>query len=110
MCPPSLLPFSFDCLLNNGSHIVLIHDSLVNELGLCKKRLKMPIKTDVAMHLNEKKMSVMLYEFVKLPLYYASGEYCAKTVHTVVAKNLGCPVLLGWPFLSHNNIVIDHAK
>ena len=104
VCPPSLLP------LDNGSHIVLIHDSLVNELGLCKKRLKMPIETDVAMHLNEKKMSVTPYEYVKLPLYDMSGENCTKTVCTIVAKNHCCPVLLGLPFLSHNNIVIDHAE
>ena len=61
------------------------------------------------MHLNDKKTSVILYDFVKLKLYDASGEYCAKTVHAVIATNLCCPVLLGLLFLTHNNIVIDHA-
>ena len=32
--PPNSLPVSFDCLLDNGSHLVLIRESLVTELGL----------------------------------------------------------------------------
>ena len=108
--PPESLPYSFDCLLDNGSHIVLIRDSLVNELGLRKKRLKTPIETDVAMNVSENEKSVTLHEFVKLSLYDTSGEYRAKTVRAIVALNLCCPVLLGLPFLSHNNIVVDHAK
>ena len=64
---PDILPVLVDCLLDNGSHMVLICDSLVNQLRLCKRRLRTPIKTDLAMHLNENKMSVTLYDFVKLP-------------------------------------------
>ena len=108
--PPQSLPCSFDCLLDNGSHTVLICDSLVNKLGLRKKRLKMPIETEVAMNVSENEKSVTLHEFVKLSLYDTSGEYWAKPVHTVVTLNLCCPVLLGLPFLSHNNIVVDHVK
>ena len=47
--PPNSLPVSFDCLLDNGSHLVLICESLVAELGLRRKKLKIPIKTDLAM-------------------------------------------------------------
>ena len=32
--PPNSLPVSFDCLLDNGSHLVLIRESLVTELRL----------------------------------------------------------------------------
>ena len=81
----------------------------MNELRLHKKKLKSPIEMDLAMHLNDKRMSVTLYDFVKLSLYNTSGEYCAKTVWEVVATNLCCPILFGLPFLTHNNIVIDHA-
>ena len=108
--PPNSLPVSFDCLLDNGSHLVLIRESLVTELGLRRKKLKTPIKTDLAMHLNEKDNSVTFHDFVKLSLYDVSGEYRAKPVHTVVASNLCCPVLLGLPFLSHNNLTIDHSN
>jgi hypothetical protein len=29
--------------------------------------------------------------------------------HTIIAPSLCAPVILGLPFLAHNNIVIDHA-
>ena len=62
------------------------------------------------MHLNENKTSITFYDFIELPLYDVSGEYRAKPVCTVVTSNLCCPVLLRLPFLSHNNIVIDHSN
>ena len=62
------------------------------------------------MNVSENEKSVTLHEFVKLPLYNTSGEYWAKTVCAVVTLNPCCPVLLGLPFLSHNNIVVDHTK
>ena len=73
--PPTSLPCSVDCLLDNSSHIVLIHDLLVNELGLHKRRLKMPIKMDIAINLSENEKSVTLQKFVKLTLYDTSGKY-----------------------------------
>ena len=65
---------------------------------------------DVAINLSENEKSVTLHKFVKLTLYDTSGEYWAKNVCAVVTLNLCCPVLLGLPFLSHNNIVVDHAE
>ena len=47
--PKGLLPLSFDCLLDNGSHLVLICKSLVNQLGLCHQKLHLPIETELAM-------------------------------------------------------------
>ena len=35
--PLNSLPVSFDCLLDNGLHLVLIRESLVTELGLRRK-------------------------------------------------------------------------
>jgi hypothetical protein len=58
---------------------------------------------------GERKVSVFLYEYVKLWLYDSSGEYAAKSVHAIVALNLISPVILGLPFLTHNSIVIDHT-
>ena len=102
--PPDSLPVSFDCLLDNSSHLVLIHNSLVTQLRLCKKKLKTPIETVLTMHLNDNEASITFYNFVKFPLYHA------RTVHAIVMKNLCCPVLLGLPFLSHNKIIIDHTE
>ena len=108
--PLDSLPILFDCLLDNGSHSVLICKSLVTKLGLRWKKLQTAIETDLTMHFNENKTSVTFYDFVKLPLYNVSGKYHAKPVCAPVASNLCCPVLLGLPFLSHNHIVINHSN
>jgi hypothetical protein len=99
----------FDCLIDNGSHLVLIRDSLVNELALPRRKLHKPFETELAMREGEKKVVVHLYEYVKLRLCDASGEYSAKSVHAIIAPNLVSPVICGLPFLSHNSIVVDHA-
>ena len=62
------------------------------------------------MHLNQKDTSVTFHDFVKLSLYDVSGEYCAKPVCAIVTSNLCCPILLGLPFLLHNNLTIDHSN
>ena len=55
------------------------------------------------------KRIILLYEWVKLRLYNPSGFWTSKTVRAVIAPSLCAPVILGTPFLAHNNIVIDHA-
>ena len=44
---------------------------------------------------------------MNLQLYDASGHYVSKTVCTVISPSLCAPILLGLPFLKHNDIVID---
>src|SRR5882762_4244482 len=99
----------FDCLVDNGSHLVLIRDTLVDELALKRRKLHIPFETELAMREGEKKVVVRLYEYVKLRLCDASGEYAAKSVRAIIAPNLVAPVICGLPFLSHNSIVVDHA-
>ena len=79
--PPISLPLSFDCLLDNGSHLNLICDSWVNQLRLHKKKLKTPIEMNLTMHLNENKTSSTFYNFIRLPLYDVAGGYRAKSVY-----------------------------
>ena len=56
---------------------------------------------------NGRKNIIAFDEFVNLRLYNASGHYISKTIHTVISPSLCVPILLGLPFLKHNNIVID---
>jgi hypothetical protein len=102
-------PIKFDCLIDNGSHLVLIRNALAEDLSLRRHKLPEPIETEVAMREGEKKVVLKLYEYVKLRLYDSSGEYSAKSVRAIIAPNLVSPVILGLPFLSHNSIVVDHA-
>jgi hypothetical protein len=64
----------FDCLVDNGSHLVLICDSLVDELALMRQKLHGPFETELAMWEGEKKVVVCLYEYVKLCLCNTSGD------------------------------------
>ena len=106
---PDDIPIPFDCLIDNGSHLVLIRNSLAEDLSLRRHKLPQPIETEVAMREGEKKVILKLYEYVKLRLYDSSGEYATKSVRAIIAPNLVSPVILGLPFLSHNSIVVDHA-
>ena len=54
-----------------------------------------------------RKNIIAFEEFVNLQLYDASGHYVSKTVHAVISPSLCAPILLGLPFLKHNDIVID---
>ena len=60
----------------------------------------------MAMHDGQKNV-IEFDEVVKLQLYDASGHYVSKSVHTVISPSLCVPILLGLPFLKHNNIIID---
>ena len=104
--PPDDFPLTFDCLLDVGSHLVIIRKDLVDKLKLRCKRLRKPIFTKTAMHDGQKNV-IAFDEFVNLQLYDASGHYISKTVRAVISPSLCTPILLGLPFLKHNNIVID---
>ena len=92
---PHDVPTHFDCLIDDGSDLVLIRDLLVRDLSLRRHKLPKPIETEVAMREGDRKSVLFLYEFVKLRLYDASGEYSAKSVRAVIAPNLVAPVILG---------------
>jgi len=94
----SAIPAHFNYLLDNGSHLILIHNSLVDELSLHHCKLHEPIETELVMHEGEHKVVVKLYDYVKLHLCDSSSEYITKSVCTVMAPNLVAPIILGLPF------------
>jgi Aspartyl protease len=94
-------------LLDHGSHCVLISESWVNTLGLRRRKLPKPEVVELAM--QDDKKEFVLHEWVKLQLHDPSNYWTSKTVRAIVAPGLCASVILGLPFLSHNNIVIDHV-
>ena len=104
--PPNSLPVQFDCLLDIHSHLVIIREQLVKDLHLHRHKLQQPIISKLAIQPDGPK-TLEFHDFVKLKLYDSSGVYVAKTVHAVISPTLCAPVLLGLPFLKHNNIIID---
>ena len=103
------LPQTLNALIDPGSHAVLICEDLINSLLLCHQTLHKP-EIKLAMTSNEKKAKIVLWEYMKLKLYDPSNYWQSQTVHVLITQILCAPVLLGLPFLVHNNIVIDHVE
>jgi hypothetical protein len=61
------------------------------------------------MRSGRQKVLVELTHWVKLKLHDPSNHWTVKTVRAIVTPGLCAPVILGLPFLVHNNIVVDHA-
>ena len=104
--PPDSLPLQFDYLLDIGSHLVIIQDQLVDDLKLCCQKVQNAIISELVIQPDVPKV-LEFNKYVKLKLYDSSGTYTVKTMHAVISQTLCTPVLLGLPFLQHNNIVID---
>jgi hypothetical protein len=98
-----------NALIDHGSHIVLISNDLVIQLSLKRRKLVEPMTVELAMPNQNSKRNLELSEYVKLKLYDPVGNWTSKTVRALIAPSLCACVILGLPFLSHNNIVIDHA-
>jgi hypothetical protein len=56
---------------------------------------------------NGQKVEVKFSEYVKLQLHDPSSYWSSKTARAIVAPGLCSPMILGLPFLSHNNIVVN---
>jgi hypothetical protein len=107
--PANSFPVTINALIDNGSHTVLISEYLTKSLGLERRKLHEPMYVEMVMPEDGSKCVIQLNEWVKLSLYDVSGLWTSKTVHAVIALSLCAPVILGLPFLSHNNIMIDHS-
>ncbi|KIK36119.1 hypothetical protein CY34DRAFT_95004, partial [Suillus luteus UH-Slu-Lm8-n1] len=99
-------PVVVSALIDHGSSLVLIDETLVNTLGLRRRQLQKPVPVTVA--LSEAKQSFLLSHYVKLSCSSLDQTYTSRTVRAVIAPNLCTPLLLGGPFLEHNRIIIDH--
>jgi Reverse transcriptase (RNA-dependent DNA polymerase)/RNase H-like domain found in reverse transcriptase len=102
-------PITLSALIDHGSHVVLISNEFANSMFLKHRKLFEPMSVELAMPAEGPKHIVCLSEWVKLKLYNTTGAWQSKTVHAIIAPSLCVPVILGGPFLTHNNIVIDHA-
>ena len=104
------MPLLFDCLIDNGSHLVLIHKSLVKQLQLRCRKLHLLVEAELTMRENDEKITVTLHEYVHLSQFDKSGQYSTQTICAIITLNLFSPVILGLPFLKHNKILVGHDK
>lgn len=94
-------------LLDHGSHLILIRPEIANDLNLTQHTLTNPEHIQVALQ-SESPKNIVLNEYVHLCLSDSSFCWTSHTVHAAIAPHLSVPVLLGLPFLVHNQIIIDH--
>jgi hypothetical protein len=107
--PSTEFPVVLKALFDHGSHAVLISETFAMQLGLHHRRLPTPATIELAMQSDNKKVEVQLNEWVKIHFSDPSSLWLSKLVREIVAPSLCSPIVLGLPFLSHNNILIDHA-
>jgi len=103
-------PLTFASLIDNGAHLVLMRPEVADELHLERHLLKVPETVSVAIEDGKKKKKMTLYYYVKFSVTSLDNVWTSKTIHAIIAPGLCMPVVLGLPFLIHNDIVTDHAE
>jgi len=99
-------PLSLDCLLDSGSHLVLIRPETV-ALRLPVQRLNEPLEASLA--LDGAITTTTFTTCITLSLSSLNNAWSSRPVVALLVPGLCTNILLGLPFLSQNNIVIDHA-
>ena len=97
----------YDCLLDDGAHLVLIRPETVTDLGLPIRRLHEPVSVTLALSNNHDSLTE-LWDYVLLSVSSLNNAWSSKPVRALIAPGLCSSILLGLPFLVHNKIVIDH--
>ncbi|THU96566.1 hypothetical protein K435DRAFT_858433 [Dendrothele bispora CBS 962.96] len=101
-------PLPMELLLDNGSHLILIRDDLVQRLGLKRYRLRKPEPISLATDSSSSARTI-LTEFVKLRVSDQTNTWTSRPFVAIITPSLCSPLILGMPFLSHNNLVSDYA-
>jgi hypothetical protein len=107
---PNLCSSITTSMIDCGCPTVLIREDLCNSLGLQKRKLHKPESFDVALHDYPRvKKSVILHDYCTVSLSDPASRWHSNSVRAIVAPNLCSSIILGLPFLAHNDIVIDIA-
>jgi hypothetical protein len=105
----SEFPLKVSALVDNDCHLVLIRPDIIQKLSLPIHTLHTPEPVDVTIKNGKEKQKCILKEFVILGITSIDQQWSSKHIRAIITPNLCMPLILGIPFLSHNNIVTDHA-
>jgi hypothetical protein len=95
-------------LIDHGSGPVLIDQELVSRLQLPLRLLHKLFPVSGAFcNGSNSSPQISLMHWVKLKLHDCNNWYSARTVHALVAPSLCHPIILGLPFLHHNNVTVN---
>lgn len=102
-------PLHVKALIDDGSHLVLIRNSLVEKTGLRRFKLPKPESISVAVDTSPTPQAVYMYDYVKLSMSSPCSTWTSRVVYALVAPDSLCvDIILGQPFLQHNKIVVDY--
>ncbi|PPQ72243.1 LOW QUALITY PROTEIN: hypothetical protein CVT25_003765 [Psilocybe cyanescens] len=96
-------PLLFKALLDIGCPSTVISGSMATSLGL--RRFPLPAEEDNLSSLTDGPIACC--EYVKLVLTSGNGAWVSKTIYAKLCEALPVPIILGMPFLSSEQIVID---
>ena len=99
-------------LFDHGSPTVLINTLLIAKLHLKQKCLPNPFPVSTAFFESTLNIpcpsdQICLTEWVKLKLYNWNNLYATHTVWALITPSLCHPIILGLPFMHHNDITIN---
>ena len=97
-----------NCMIDDGTQLVLIRPETVADLGLHTRTLFKPICITLA--LNGENTNCLLSKYVSLQLSSLNNAWTSHPIRALIATGLCADILLGLPWLKHNSIVIDHKK
>jgi len=104
-------PLMFSMLIDNGAHVVLICPKVIDVLKLKCHLLQTPETVSVAIsENNKKKVKMTLHYYIKLEVTSLDNAWTSKAVHAIITPRLCMPVILGLPFLIHNDIATNHKE
>ncbi|KIO11021.1 hypothetical protein M404DRAFT_966898, partial [Pisolithus tinctorius Marx 270] len=106
--PNLTFPLPVKALIDSGSHLVLIDETLVAKLGLRRRPLHKSLHVSVALSSGDREVR-SLESYVVLSCLSPDARFRSRSVRAIIAPGLCTPLLLGLPFLSHNQLVVDHA-
>ena len=96
----------FEALIDHRSSAVLISEQYISLLGLRRRQLCEPYSAELTMD-NNGCTDIQFSEYVKLQLHDVSSFWSLKSIHAIIVPGLCAPMILGLPFLVHNDIIVD---
>ncbi|KAI0083200.1 hypothetical protein BDY19DRAFT_900664 [Irpex rosettiformis] len=90
-------------LIDCGSSTVLMRSEVAKALSLRIRKLPAPLSLNSAWG----SQGAQVTNWVKLRISLRSLAWTSHSVRCLIVDDLCAPVILGMPFLSHNNLIID---
>ncbi|PPQ80795.1 hypothetical protein CVT24_011431 [Panaeolus cyanescens] len=95
-------PLRLSCMLDSGAHLVLVRPDIVKKLGLIPQRARKPQLMSLA--LENAVRTVKLFNYALITLTSLNSAFIAKPIIAFIVPDLCSDILLGMPFLTHNDI------